>query len=175
MYAVVQTGGKQYRVENEQKLLVDKLKAEEGSIVTLNDLIMVVDNGKISLGKSLDNIAVSATVLKQTRGSKIITLKHKRRKNSRKVIGHKQDLTLLKVVGIGDPKKLVIKEAKSVSKPSKVSEKDAKALSKDQTSKAEDKKDIKKVTNNESKKKSSPAIKDNQKQTKVKPNKTSKK
>ena len=76
MYAVVQTGGKQYRVENEQKLLVDKLKAEEGSIVTLDDLIMVVDNGKISLGKSLDNIAVSATVLKQTRGSKIITLKH---------------------------------------------------------------------------------------------------
>ena len=69
---------------------------------------MVVDSGKISQGKDLQNMAVSATVVKQTRGPKIITLKHRRRKNSRRVKGHKQDLTLLKVVGIGDPKKLVI-------------------------------------------------------------------
>ena len=119
MYAVVKTGGKQYRVENDQKLLVDRLKAEEGSIITLNNLLMVVENGKISTGKALENIAVSATVLKQTRGSKIITLKHRRRKNSRKTIGHRQDLTLLKVVGIGDPKKLVIKETKPKMKSEK--------------------------------------------------------
>ena len=73
---------------------------------------MVVDSGKISQGKDLQNMAVSATVVKQTRGPKIITLKHRRRKNSRRVKGHKQDLTLLKVVGIGDPKKLVIKDQK---------------------------------------------------------------
>ena len=112
MYAVIKTGGKQYKVENEQKILVDRINADEGSIVTLSDLLMVVDSGKISQGKDLQNMAVSATVVKQTRGPKIITLKHRRRKNSRRVKGHKQDLTLLKVVGIGDPKKLVIKDQK---------------------------------------------------------------
>ena len=116
MYAVIKTGGKQYKVENEQKILVDRINADEGSIVTLSDLLMVVDSGKISQGKDLQNMAVSATVVKQTRGPKIITLKHRRRKNSRRVKGHKQDLTLLKVVGIGDPKKLVIKDQKDQKK-----------------------------------------------------------
>merc|ERR1711998_629817 len=67
-------------------------------------------------GNELQNVAVSATVVKQTWGPKIITLKHRRRKNSRRVKGHRQDLTLLKVVGIGDPKKLVIKDEKKVTK-----------------------------------------------------------
>ena len=84
--------------------------------VTLSDILMVVDSGKISKGNELQNVAVSATVVKQTRGPKIITLKHRRRKNSRRVKGHRQDLTLLKVVGIGDPKKLVIKDEKKVTK-----------------------------------------------------------
>ena len=116
MYAVVKTGGKQYRVENDQKLLVERINADEGSVVTLSDILMVVDSGKISKGNELQNIAVSATVVKQTRGPKIITLKHRRRKNSRRVKGHRQDLTLLKVVGIGDPKNLVIKDEKKVTK-----------------------------------------------------------
>jgi large subunit ribosomal protein L21 len=116
MYAVVKTGGKQYRVENDQKLLVERINADEGSVVTLSDILMVVDSGKISKGNELQNIAVSATVIKQTRGPKIITLKHRRRKNSRRVKGHRQDLTLLKVVGIGDPKKLAIKDEKKVTK-----------------------------------------------------------
>ena len=112
MYAVIKTGGKQYRVENDQKLLVERINADEGSVVTLSDIMMVVDSGKITKGNELQNVAVSATVVKQTRGPKIITLKHRRRKNSRRVKGHRQDLTLLKVVGIGDPKKLVIKDQK---------------------------------------------------------------
>ena len=116
MYAVIKTGGKQYRVENDQKLLVERIKAEEGSIVTLSNLLMVVDSGKVSTGDQLQNVAVSATVIKQTRGPKIITLKHRRRKNSRRVKGHRQDLTLLKVVGIGDPKKLVLKDEKKLKK-----------------------------------------------------------
>ena len=116
MYAVIKTGGKQYRVENDQKLLVERIKAEEGSIVTLSNLLMVVDSGKVSTGDQLQNVAVSATVIKQTRGPKIITLKHRRRKNSRRVKGHRQDLTFLKVVGIGDPKKLVLKDEKKLKK-----------------------------------------------------------
>ena len=78
MYAVIKTGGKQYRVENDQKLLVERIKAEEGSIVTLSNLLMVVDSGKVSTGDQLQNVAVSAAVIKQTRGPKIITLKHRR-------------------------------------------------------------------------------------------------
>jgi large subunit ribosomal protein L21 len=101
MYAVIKTGGKQYRVENEQKILVDKLKADEGSNVVLDNVLMLVESGQIKTGDSLQKVAVSATVLKQTRGPKIITLKHRRRKNSRRVKGHRQDLTLLKVIGIG--------------------------------------------------------------------------
>ena len=116
MYAVIKTGGKQYRVENDQKLLVERINADEGSVVTLSDILMVVDSGKITKGNELQNVAVSATVVKQTRGPKIITLKHRRRKNSRRVKGHRQDLTLLKVVGIGDSKKLVIKDEKKVTK-----------------------------------------------------------
>ena len=116
MFAVVKSGGKQYRVANDQKILVDKIDAKEGSIVTLKDILMLVDNGKIVDGKQLEKIAVSASVVKQTRGPKIITLKHRRRKNSRRLKGHRQDLTLLKVLGIGDPSKLVIKKEKSIKK-----------------------------------------------------------
>ena len=116
MYAVIKTGGKQYRVENDQKLLVERINADEGSVVTLSDILMVVESGKITNGNELQNVAVSATVVKQTRGPKIITLKHRRRKNSRRVKGHRQDLTLLKVVGIGDPKKLVIKDENKLTK-----------------------------------------------------------
>ena len=105
---------------------------------------MVVDSGKISQGKELQNMAVSATVVKQTRGPKIITLKHRRRKNSRRVKGHKQDLTLLKVVGIGDPKKLVIKDQK------KATNKEVENKSKVSTSKSSEEKQItkKSVTTN---------------------------
>ena len=133
MYAVIKTGGKQYRVKNDQKLLVERIKAEEGSIVTLSNLLMVVDSGKVSTGDQLQNVAVSATVIKQTRGPKIITLKHRRRKNSRRVKGHRQDLTLLKVVGIGDPKKLVLKDEKKLKK-----EKDPK-VKKEKSSKSTEK------------------------------------
>ena len=140
MYAVVKSGGKQYRVSNDQKLLVDKIDAEEGSIVTLNDILMLVDNGKIVDSKSMEKIAVSASVIRQTRGPKIITLKHRRRKNSRRIRGHRQDLTLLKVLGIGDPKKLVIKkeEAKKASPKKEVVIKEA--AKKDVAKKNEDKK-----------------------------------
>ena len=144
MYAVIKTGGKQYRVENDQKLLVERIKAEEGSIVTLSNLLMVVDSGKVSTGNQLQNVAVSATVIKQTRGPKIITLKHRRRKNSRRVKGHRQDLTLLKVVGIGDPQKLVLKDEKKLKKekdPIVKKEKSSKG-----TEKASDTKKVKATT-----------------------------
>ena len=159
MYAVIKTGGKQYKVENEQKILVDRINADEGSIVTLSDLLMVVDSGKISQGKDLQNIAVSATVVKQTRGPKIITLKHRRRKNSRRVKGHKQDLTLLKVLGIGDPKKLVIKDQKKATNK-KVENKSKVSTSKSSEEKQITKKSVTKKTDSKAVKKTSTTKKD---------------
>ena len=151
MYAVVKSGGKQYRVSNDQKLLVDRIDAKEGSIVTLDNILMLVDNGKIVDKKTIDKIAVSASVVRQTRGPKIITLKHRRRKNSRRVRGHRQDLTLLKVLGIGDPAKLVIKkdEAKKGSPKKEASKKiEDKKISqkKDEDKNNPKKKVVKKVT-----------------------------
>ena len=72
MYAVIKTGGKQYKVENEQKILVDRINADEGSIVTLSDILMVVDSGKISQGKDLQNMAVSATVVSKPVAQKLL-------------------------------------------------------------------------------------------------------
>ena len=98
MYAVIKTGGKQYRVENDQKLLVERIKAEEGSIVTLSNLLMVVDSGKVSTGDQLQNVAVSATVIKQTRGPKIITLKHIHKHKGKKKSTAKVTISLYVVV-----------------------------------------------------------------------------
>lgn len=104
-------------------------------------------------------MAVSATVVKQTRGPKIITLKHRRRKNSRRVKGHKQDLTLLKVVGIGDPKKLVIKDQKKATNK-KVENKSKVSTSKSSEEKQITKKSVTKKTDSKPVKKTSTTKKD---------------
>ena len=98
MYALVKTGGKQYRVVKNDTILVDRLVAEEGEQVILRDIVMLGDGDKITIGTPLvDGAAVSATVVRQTRGPKIIIFRRKRRKNHRRTQGHRQDLTLLKI------------------------------------------------------------------------------
>ncbi len=141
MYAVVKTGGKQYRVEKEDVVLVEKLKANEGDQLVLNDVLMVGDGKKVTLGTPLVNdAAVMAQVIRQTRGPKITIIYKRRRKNSRRKQGHKQDLTLLKIIDIAEtggsklsPKKASTKttekktkvetKIKTVSKPKIVEEK----------------------------------------------------
>ena len=141
MYAVVKTGGKQYRVEKEDVVLVEKLKASEGDQLVLNDVLMVGDGKKVTLGTPLVNdAAVMAQVIRQTRGPKITMIYKRRRKNSRRKQGHKQDLTLLKIIDIAEtggsklsPKKASTKttekktkvetKTKTVSKPKIVEEK----------------------------------------------------
>ncbi len=141
MYAVVKTGGKQYRVEKEDVVLVEKLKANEGDQLVLNDVLMVGDGKKVTLGTPLVNdAAVMAQVIRQTRGPKITMIYKRRRKNSRRKQGHKQDLTLLKIIDIAEtggsklsPKKASTKttekktkvetKTKTVSKPKIVEEK----------------------------------------------------
>jgi len=109
MYALVKTGGKQYRVAKDDTILVERIAAEEGAEVILNDIVMLSDGDKVTIGTpTVDGAAVSATVVRQTRGPKIIIFRRKRRKNHRRTQGHRQDLTLLKINDIAeDAKKLV--------------------------------------------------------------------
>jgi large subunit ribosomal protein L21 len=98
MYALVKTGGKQYRVSKDDTILVERLSAEEGQQIILNDIVMLGDGDKVIIGTPrVDGAGVSATVVRQTRGPKIIIFRRKRRKNHRRTQGHRQDLTLLKI------------------------------------------------------------------------------
>ena len=101
MYAVVKTGGKQYRVAKDDTILVEKLDAEEGQKVTLSDVMLLGEGDKITVGTPVvANASVEAQVVSQTRGPKIIIFRRKRRKNHRRTQGHRQDLTLLKITDI---------------------------------------------------------------------------
>ena len=103
MYAVVKTGGKQYRVQKEDVVLVEKLNANDGDQLVLSDVLMVGDGKKVTLGTPLVNdAAVMAQVIRQTRGPKITMIYKRRRKNSRRKQGHKQNLTLLKIIDIAE-------------------------------------------------------------------------
>ena len=108
MYALVKTGGKQYRVAKDDTILVERIAADEGAEVILNDIVMLTDGDKVTIGTpKVEGAAVSATVMRQTRGPKIIIFRRKRRKNHRRTQGHRQDLTLLRINDIAeDAKKL---------------------------------------------------------------------
>lgn len=98
MYAVVKTGGKQYRVAKDDKIIVDHIDAEAGDSVILDQVLMMADGDKLTVGTpTVSGAAVGATVLRQTRGPKIMVFRRKRRKNFRRVRGHRQDLTLLQI------------------------------------------------------------------------------
>ena len=101
MYAVVKTGGKQYRVAKDDVIIVEKLSADAGAAVELDE-VLILDNGKETVvGKPLvEGARVAATVLDQTRGEKIIVFKKKRRKDYKRKKGHRQDLTVLRITEI---------------------------------------------------------------------------
>ena len=113
MYALVKTGGKQYRVAKDDTILVERIAAEEGEHVVLDNIIMLGDGDKVTIGTpTVEGAGVSATVMRQTRGPKIIIFRRKRRKNHRRTQGHRQDLTLLKINDIAeDAKKLAAPKA----------------------------------------------------------------
>ena len=113
MYAVVKTGGKQYRVAKDDTILVEKLNVDRGETVTLSDVMLLGDGDKVTVGTPLiANASVEAQVISQTRGPKIIIFRHKRRKNHRRTKGHRQDLTLLKITDINTSAKRVAAPAK---------------------------------------------------------------
>ena len=100
MFAVFKTGGKQYRVAAEDVLKVDKIKGEPGEIVEFGE-VLVVGGDSVTLGApTVAGAMVAAEVLDQARGPKIIAFKKRRRKNSRRKIGHRQEFTLLRITEI---------------------------------------------------------------------------
>ena len=137
MYAVVKTGGKQYRVEKNDVVLVEKLNANDGDQVVLGDVLMLGEGKKITLGNPLVNdAAVMAQVVRQTRGPKITMIYKRRRKNSRRKQGHKQDLTLLKIVDIAETGGLKLTPKKAVAKPTQSKAKTVETKSKTSGTKA---------------------------------------
>jgi large subunit ribosomal protein L21 len=101
MFAVIRTGGKQYRVQKDDKLQVEKLEGKEGANIDLGE-VLFLNNGKEStLGEPLVKGAkVTAKIVKQMRGEKVIIFKKKRRQNYRRKKGHRQELTLIQITGI---------------------------------------------------------------------------
>jgi large subunit ribosomal protein L21 len=101
MYAVVKTGGKQYRVAKDDVIIVEKLAADAGSALELDEVLILDDGKETVVGTPLvDGARVAATVLDQTRGDKIIVFKKKRRKDYKRKKGHRQDLTVLRITDI---------------------------------------------------------------------------
>jgi len=117
MFAVFKTGGKQYRVATDDVLKVDKVKGEPGEIVEFGE-VLVVGGDSVKLGApTVAGATVAAEVLEQGRGAKIIAFKKRRRKNSRRKIGHRQEFTLLRITEILTDGKKPSKEARAKPKP----------------------------------------------------------
>ena len=101
MFAVIRTGGKQYRVAPDDVIQVEKLAGEPGSSVTLGDVLMVGEGADARAGAPLlAGAAVTAEVVEQRLGDKVIIFKKKRRHNYRRKRGHRQHLTVLRITGI---------------------------------------------------------------------------
>ena len=98
MYAVVKTGGKQYKVSPGDVVRVETLDAKKGDTVEIKDVYMIADGDQMSVGKPLlETAKVTAEVVEQARGEKLIIFKHRRRKGFRKTNGHRQNYTAIKV------------------------------------------------------------------------------
>ncbi|MBS0496893.1 MAG: 50S ribosomal protein L21 [Gammaproteobacteria bacterium] len=101
MYAVIKTGGKQYRIQVGEKLKIEQLQVENGSELVIDQVLMVADGDKVSVGTPLVSGAkVSATVLGQGRHDKIRIFKMRRRKHYQKHQGHRQNYTEIQITGI---------------------------------------------------------------------------
>jgi len=138
MYAVIQTGGKQYKVAKDDVFTVEKLAGEAGATVEFDKVLLVGDGDKATVGAPIvSGATVAAEIIEQTRGDKVVVFKKKRRQNYRRRNGHRQDLTLLRVTEIlTDGEKP--SKAKAAPKPKKAEEKPAEE--KTEAKKAEPKK-----------------------------------
>ena len=102
MFAVVRTGGKQYRVAAGDKIVVEKLDGEAGASITLGDVLLAGEGSEL---KSVEGLTVSAEIIAQAKGEKVIVFKKRRRHNYRRKNGHRQQHTILKIIAIGAQEK----------------------------------------------------------------------
>ena len=108
MFAVVRTGGKQYRVAAGDKIAVEKLAGEAGDTITLGDVLLAGNEGEVA---DAAKVTVSAEIIAQAKGEKVTIFKKRRRHNYRRKRGHRQPMTLLRIVAVGDEKKAPAKKA----------------------------------------------------------------
>jgi large subunit ribosomal protein L21 len=99
MFAVVRTGGKQYRVAAGDKIVVEKLAGEAGDTIQLGDILLAGEGSEL---RSTDGLTVAAEIIAQAKADKVIVFKKRRRHNYRRKKGHRQQHTILRIVGIGD-------------------------------------------------------------------------
>ena len=102
MFAIVRTGGKQYRVAAGDKIVVEKLDGEAGASITLGDVLLAGEGSEL---KSVEGLTVSAEIIAQAKADKVIIFKKKRRHNYRRKNGHRQQHTILKIIAIGAQEK----------------------------------------------------------------------
>jgi len=101
MFAIVKTGGKQYTVAENDVIVVEKLAGEAGSEIKLEDILLVGAEGKTTVGTPLvKGAAVTAEILEQGKGDKVVIFKKKRRQNYRRTKGHRQEQTVLRIKSI---------------------------------------------------------------------------
>lgn len=101
MYAIVKTGGKQYRVEKGMTLNVEKIDAKEGAKVSLGSVLMIGDEKTVKVGTpEVSGAEVKAEIVSQFKDDKVIVFKKKRRQNYRRKLGHRQNLTTVKITDI---------------------------------------------------------------------------
>ena len=101
MYAVIKTGGKQYRVAQNDLLTIERLEGEPGASIEFADVLMVGNGEQVNVGAPfVSGAKVTAELVDQARGPKVIAFKKRRRKNSRRKKGHRQHLSLVRITGI---------------------------------------------------------------------------
>ncbi|MFH0893212.1 MAG: 50S ribosomal protein L21 [Bacteroidota bacterium] len=103
MYAIVEIAGQQFKVEKDMELFVHRLPGEEGAAVTFDQVLLVDQDGSITLGKPIvDGVQISARILEHMKGDKVLVFKKKRRKGYQKLNGHRQQLTKIVIEAIGE-------------------------------------------------------------------------
>jgi large subunit ribosomal protein L21 len=127
MFAVVRTGGKQYRVAAGDKIAVEKLAGEAGETVTLGDVLLAGDNGELS---DVSKIVVSAEIIAQAKSEKVIVFKKRRRHNYRRKNGHRQQITLLRILSVGGAEKKAAAPKKEAAPKAEAAEGEAPAATK---------------------------------------------
>jgi large subunit ribosomal protein L21 len=98
MFAVVRTGGKQYRVAAGDKIAVEKLAGDAGETITLGDVLLAGEGGDLA---DVAGVTVSAEIIAQAKSEKVVVFKKRRRHNYRRKNGHRQQMTLLRIVSVG--------------------------------------------------------------------------